>query len=440
MNPKLSHKIVRTPIDTINIFGAGGIRQSSIVEIYGLEKSGKSTCAYQTGALFQKDNMEGIVHIIDVENSVDYLRLREVFKFDMDRVKVHHCRTLEQAFNVLNNISQKMEYQAIGKFKDSKKTIKLVTKEKLLEMEDKDFLAYCEECGITEKDRKEATKELVFNGYIRGSKENGYVNPVLAIWDTIAVSKPQAEYDAAMSGDSAMNAGGIGMKARVIELYACTLLASMGGKPFTVLVLNQVRLSGFGSYTGPQEGSSGGNALKHNCHYRFKFTQQLQKAVREENYDDKVAGKMGTVSIVNIEKAKYCPITEDIRIYINDQLGGLIVPKEELAHLGKKLGLITDVRGPAFMIKGLEGKYVWNKGDKGMEENRYISNNPEIRNYLLTEITKHYRISYHTLDHLYKDVGLDSFGKPSEEEMMRQETIEDQQILKDMDANPFALQ
>lgn len=433
-----NHRVIRTPIDTVNIFGAGGIRQGSIAEIYGFEKSGKSTFSYQTGGLFLKDNPQGVVHIIDVENSVDLLRLREVFKYEMRRVKVHHCRTLESAFSLLNRLSEQLENQSIGKFKVGKKEFKILTKEKLEEMDDNSFFMYCDEHEIKETDRLEAMDSLLVRGLIRGNKDDDYMTPIFAIWDTIAVSKPKVEYEAAMKGEDAMNAGGLGMKARVIELHACALLASMGGKPYTVFVLNQIRLTGFGSWTGPSETSSGGNALKHNCHYRFKFTQLTTKDIREGNYNEAMGGKTGTTSKVTLEKAKFCPITQDIEIYINDQLGGVIVPSEELAKIALKIGLIEPVRGPAFIFKDHpETKFTWLKESK-TEGDKYISNNPQVRNHLMQEITKHYRKSYFTMDHLYRDVGLEEFGKPSEEEMREQRTVEDECILNELNSvNPF---
>lgn len=113
------HQVIRTPIDTVNIFGAGGIRQGTISEIYGFEKSGKSTFSYQTGGLFLSDNANGVVHIIDAENSVDRLRLELTFRYDMKRIVLHRCRTLEASFDVLNQLSAQLERQAVGKYKVS---------------------------------------------------------------------------------------------------------------------------------------------------------------------------------------------------------------------------------------------------------------------------------------------------------------------------------
>ena len=440
------HKVVRTPIDTVNIFGAGGIKQGTISEVYGVEKSGKSTFSYQTGGIFLKDNPTGVVHIIDVENSVDNIRLREVFKYDMSRVKIHYCRTLEQAFNVLNRLSNRLENQAIGKMKDGKKEHKLLTLEKLRALEDTAFYDYCETFKVPILDgstRDSLINNLLLEGVVRGTPESDYMHPVFAIWDTIAVSKPEDEYNAAMAEERAVNAGGMGLRARIIELYACALLASIGGKPMTTFVLNQIRLTGIGSYLGASETSSGGNALKHNCHYRFKFTQQTKKDVREANYDEDLGGKTGTVSVVTLEKAKFCPITQDVEIYINDQLGGVIIPSEELAKVALKVGLITSKnmgqKGKRFLLEDDETLYTWDKNNK-TEEDNYIVNNSRVRKLLMEKVTKHYRKSYFTMNLLYEDLGgaTSEFGRPSEEEMKTQKTIDDQEILNDLlNDNPF---
>ena len=77
-NP-IIHK-VPTPIDTINIVGCGGINLSTMSELWGPPRGGKSTFAYQTAGMFLKEYGEWArVLIIDAEGSADLIRLEYVF-------------------------------------------------------------------------------------------------------------------------------------------------------------------------------------------------------------------------------------------------------------------------------------------------------------------------------------------------------------------------
>lgn len=446
--------VIRTPVDTINILGAGGINQGVFAEFWGPEKSGKSTFSYQTASMFQRDNPDAVVHIIDVECSTDLGRLEHVFKMDMERIAIHNIYSLEESFAKILECADVIDKQRIGKFKDGRKEVKVLTKDELLSMDEKDFFSYCEgwetwvlkdngisvkepiRCKNFDNDRSILLKKLALAGGYRVSKSNGYATPVLIIWDTIACSRSLVELSKIEEGNLEKNAAGMGIASQVISKNMAMCLAKMGGKPLTCFILNQVRLTDFGSYTGPKETSYGSNALKHNCHYRFRFKRIDNKDTRESNYNKNINGKVGTNSTLSIEKSKFCPITEDIEIYINDQLGGIIVPKEELAVLARdKLNLITGRAGwYEFTSNPDMGKFRWEKTNEG---DKYISNNSEIRSYLIEEITRHYRRSYFTLDLLYKDVGLGEFGKPSEKDLLEQSTIDDQNILNDLEDNPF---
>jgi len=42
---KFEHNVIRTPIDTLNVIGAGGLLQGTITELWGPPGSGKSAYA-----------------------------------------------------------------------------------------------------------------------------------------------------------------------------------------------------------------------------------------------------------------------------------------------------------------------------------------------------------------------------------------------------------
>ena len=210
----------------------------------------------------------------------------------------------------------------------------------------------------------------------------------------------------------------------------------MGGKHLTLFLPNQVRLKGFGNYGGPQESFYGSYALEHNCHYIFKFDKINNRDSRLKNYDDDIKMKTGTDFRMKIEKVKFCPAVKEVNLYINDQLGGIIVPGEELAHVCLDLNILKKVH-MGYELKGHEdlGKLKWAASDT--DGDNYIANNSKIRKILMEEVTKHYRKSYFTLDLAYKNAGLDNYGKPSEDDMRDRKTIQDQGILQDLESNPF---
>lgn len=447
----MKNHVIRTPIDILNILGAGGLKPGSIAQMYGKPGSGKSTFCYQTAAIYQMDHPDAAIHIIDVENSVDMIRLVHVFKLDMDRVRIHNLQTLEEAFKLLIDIAVQMDNQVAGKSQEGKKQTKILSKNKVLEMSDEEFFKYAEQFKVITADEKSEpfiTAKRYNNDRARVMKvltlAGGYtvpeydnMTPTLAIWDTIAVSRPQAEFDKIAEGEMGKNAAGMNVSTQVISQKLAAVLSSMGGKVLTLFLPNQVRLKGFGGYGGPTESFYGSFALEHNCHYILHFAKINDKDSRVKNYDDDIKMKTGTDFRMKIEKTKFCPATQGVVLYINDQLGGVIVPGEELALIALELGLLNKVHN-GYEIKGKEkelGKLKWSK-EEAIDDN-YIANNSRIRNALMQEITKHYRKSYFTLDILYKECGLDMMGKPSEDEMKSRKTIEDQSILHDLDTNPF---
>ena len=454
MENEINH-VVRTPIDTLNILGAGGVRAGTILQAYGPPATGKSTFCYQTAALYQKDNPEAVVHIIDVENSVDLIRLEHVFKLDMDRVKIHNLQSLEDAFSLIIKIGEMMNKQIAGKMPTGNG--KMRSRDELLKMDDKDFWAYVGKfspLSMEEKppaivktryndDRVKAMKALGLAGGYR-IPEYGNMIPTLVIWDTIAVSRPKLDFENAKKGEAGVNAGGMNLSTRVISQNLSSVLAIMGGKVLTLFLPNQVRLKGFSGHGGPQESFYGSYALEHNCHYILKFNKIGGAGVINRNYDKEISMRTGTEFRMNIEKTKFCPVVHKIHLYINSQLGGIIVPGEEVAYLAKDLGILVPsnkeklLEGTEITIPSLPdlGVFKWYR-DQAKKGENYVANNVELRKILLEEITRHYRKSFFTLDYYYNDVGLGDYGKPSKEDAVTKQTIEDQEILQAIQDTPF---
>jgi RecA/RadA recombinase len=410
-----THNIIRTPIDTINIIGAGGVDQGTITEIAGPPGSGKSAYAYGTASNFLKDNPGGVVVILDPELSVDLIRLEYTFELDMSRVIILNARTLEDGFteifrilkDQISSLTADITFESFlsgWKLEDAMKLLKEVKIDFNLSLLDENVQTNPE---IIAKARKDICTILAFRGKLRPWTPI----PILIIWDTIAASKPKAEVEAAMAGKDPMNAGGMGLRARVLEVNLAIVMASLYERPVTIFLLNQIRTSGFGTYQGPKEGSSGGNALKHANHYYLWFSWS------KKLYDDKTKMYIGSKSTVSVLKSKFGPTIEKIPIYINDQLGGKIVSDNEPAFVAVDIGFIYS-SGTWWKIKGDPASYRWDKTERG----GYITNNPEIRRRCIEALVKHFRKNYFTLDIVYKKLGV-TLGELTEQESETRNTL-----------------
>lgn len=456
----MRHEVVRTPIDTLNVLGAGGIKRGSILQIYGTAGSGKSTFCYQTASMDLVDNEDCVLDIIDVENSADIIRLVHAFKLDMDRVTIHHMPTLEAAFKLVIDSADRMTEQRVKKIKlGGRKEIKLSSKDAILKMEDKEFFDYCSqfeiplpptmENGVTyesipivpedyDNDRTRMMKALArAGGYYLIDNRKSYATPRNIIWDTIAVSRPMAELEKIAEGDLAKNAAGMNVAAQVISTKLSACLSSMGGKPLTLFLPNQVRNKAKqGGMVGFEQGFAGSYALEHNCHYILRLKKVNNADSRAKNYDEGMGMKTGTDFRMTIEKTKFCPATQSVNLYINDQKGGIIIANEELAHVALEIGLMSKSSG-WYTIKNHEdlGKFRWDK--KAANGDNYISGNAQVRRILMEELARHYRTSYKTLDILYRESGKDDFGKPFPEDTASEESIQDEKMLDSMQEKLF---
>jgi RecA/RadA recombinase len=411
-----SHSVIRTPIDTINIIGAGGIDQGTITELAGPPGSGKSAYAYDTAANFLEDNKDGVVVILDPELSTNLIRLEFTFKIDMTRVIIKNARTLESGYFEIYRITADQDKQAVAKTTvdnflkdwDLKAAIKLM-KEAELEPD----LSLLDETisskEIIAKAQRSLATLLAFRGLLRPPRPT----PVLVIWDTIAASKPQKEVEAAMEGKDPRDAGGMGLRARINETNLAIVMSSLYNKPVTVFLLNQIRAAGIGTYH-VTETSSGGNALKHAAHYYFWFSKN------KKTYDDSLKMYIGSDSKVSVRKSKFGPTIDNIQIYINDQVGGKIISDDEAAMVAVDLGILYSTGGWWKLSIDKDKSYRWESS--AASGDNYISRNSELRELLLNEIARHFRKNYYTLNIVYEKLGL-TLGKLSDKDLEERKFI-----------------
>jgi RecA/RadA recombinase len=422
------HRTIRTPSDTCNVIGAGGINQCTMTELYGAPGVGKSAFAYDSASMFLDDNPDGIVLIIDPELSVDITRFRDVFKMDLDRVILRNAPDLESGFAEIYRAINGLKAQA-----EEKHTTEEFIK-KFIENPDYDALESIfgdvpEDIDIHKLGGKRyfGAEERRFIGKIasvlafHGKLKPARPTPILIIWDTIAVSEPRDEIAVAMEakGES-MNSGGRQLRARVIKHEISMTLANMFQKPITIFFLNQIRKVAGAHPNAPMvDGSTGGNALRHNCHYRFKI--HSPKKARNS------AGTViGTASKITIEKSKFSIEIEGIPIYIDSMAGGRIVAIDEAAHMCDSLGLITNNKSSWYrFLDEPDLAYTWERNVQSEKTGRWISNNPAVRKKCVELLARYYRTHYVTLDTVYKELGI-KIGELTEEQATERRAIIDQ--------------
>lgn len=418
-----THDVLETPSDTLNILGAGGLKEGKMLEAYGPAGSGKSSLVYDIGALFQQKHPNGQVVIIDVETSTDYVRMKHTFGYDMERVHIRPAAYLEEGFAIITNICQgRFDFEIGRQGKSSRRPASEIAK-----MGVNEYKRFFKELSLearwpfdkTDENKQADIDDLIELGVVVDDRNASKVPPTLVIWDSIAGSNSRTQFDAAISGDDKTNPGGMAERARVMtkELAVCNAQlynANLRGSPVTVMFINQVRTKGFGTYQGPSDhNSSGGKALEHFVHYRLYVLK------KKKVYDEELRANRGTISTVTIEKSKFCPTTQEIQIYIDDTLGGRIRKIDEIQLLAIQLGII-----------GTSGSWhywahEWEPGGKvakveGAKRYRFseLRENEEVRQRCVELVTHHFRKAYMSVDFLYREAGI-TLGEPTEEERQR---------------------
>lgn len=293
----LVHRL-RTPLETINILGCGGIKMGTLCECWGPPGGGKSTFCYQTGSYYQKDYPDGYLHLIDAENSFDEVRMRSIFDINIDstKFKVDPAPTIEDAFE------------------------KIVEGAALAKKEGVPYLAIVDSWTVLN------TKSALEN------VEEHIKNPEKT--------------------ELSMNSGGMMYKPRAGRHFLNLLMPMMYQAPMTVLIINQATTE-MGRFSATI-GSGGGYGLKHDIQFSMCFTK------KDSSIDGDVKlGFMNTTlatSQVDITKSKFIPEISGIPMYINIADGGTILPKKELVALAKAKGIIQQ-KGSWYTVEGMDKNY-----------------------------------------------------------------------------------
>jgi hypothetical protein len=340
---------LRSPIQTLNIAGAGGYQFAGIMAVEGRSKGGKSTFSYQTAGMFMEDYKDQAeLLILDTENvTKNALRLKHVFGLDVrndKRIHVEPAHTLE----IANDHIQR---------------------------------------------------------YIKSAKENNKF--LLIIWDSITNSsfnKAKEVMDKAMEsekeGEMALRGTTEPMaRAQVTKWCLNNTLHAIYNAPVFVILINQAttKMNQFNTSVG----SSGGFALEHNVDERLKFTP-IKTIEGSSEYL-----KAGTLSSVTVEKSRSIPGFKDIPIMIDDSLGGLIIPNQEIALLAPKLGEVP-------ILSSKNGGWYWvteqylppnaTEEMKKPKQLKDIINNQEYIDFIKSAIKVYLRKEYKLIDLAYKEI------------------------------------
>jgi len=287
---------LRTPLDTINILGSGGMRFSQVVELWGPPSGGKTTFAYETASNYCEDFPTGRLQILDAEGSVDDLRLEKVFNIPMDRVKIDPAPTIEAMFRAIS-----------------------------------DELLKCTKEGI----------------------------PYLGIIDSWTVLNTEADWKStadavATNKDLSMYAGGQMLKPRAGRFYLNMLMPMLYRKPASILLINQAttEIHRYGSNIV----SGGGFGLKHNVQFQLEFNKVTDAGI---NLNDNVNKVNHQKTIVNITKSKFIPEMVGITTFIDPSQGGRFIPNLEIIEQAQRHGIVVNKSG-WYSVPGMEGSYRFN--------------------------------------------------------------------------------
>lgn len=237
----------------------------------------------------------------------------------------------------------------------------------------------------------------------------------IVIWDSIAGSVPKCDYDNFTDDKSkgSMFSGGISLKARVNAHFLPQVTSTVSTSNVIVMLVNQVR-DKIGVYNPSGSfGRSGGRALEHAGHYRLYFK------LCQKYFDEAKGVNVGTYTKVSIEKSKFGCTSKNIPIYIDDLLGGKIVPGAEVLEQCCTTGVIKGHRKWYWFAtdEGKEGcvEYRWDESQKLKEDNPVLVGNQVLYERAIKELTRYYRCMSFTLDKTYELAGMTD-TTPSDED------------------------
>lgn len=252
-----------TPLSVLNCIFGEGIPLAAQVEVSGLPAGGKSTFAYgMMGAFQKKYGDRGVAVILDIEDSLDEVRLKQ-FGVDTNKVLRLPSLSLEKAFENM--------------FKMFNKIIKI----------------------------KEATNQDI---------------KLFIIYDSLDAGGTDKQYEQIDNGGSAMSFGGGMMeKPRLLKQNTAAVTKFLEQINAIVCYINQVSTKGIGTYVTTIE-SGGGYGKNHNMHIMLQFGAAKDDKIKEGDVEYTV----GTTSYIKITKNKTGPKFNSIPCYIDVRKLGVI--------------------------------------------------------------------------------------------------------------------
>lgn len=355
---RLNQYKCRTPCVTLNISNpspdgnSGGISLSSIVEVYGESRSGKSTFIYQTASYFLKDRGEQArLLIMSVEGYPNTMRLKMAFGLDIegdDRISVECTTTIEESNNCIQRYSKK-------------------------------------------------------------AKEEG--NLLFIIWDSISASsftRAKEAIDKSLekevgTTDSQAERGMTEPMARAQILKWClnNTLHAIYQQPVIVFLINQMTTKVNQFQT--SKDSSGGYALRHNVEERIRI--DFVKHIGGDGKGDLF--KTGTLSRVTIVKSRNIPGFQDIPIKINDQEGGVIEENYEIPLVASQFGILESSSGWYTIAKEYQIPEFAEKYKKG-KLLKDLMIDVEFIAYLKNAITRYICDNFKLVQFCYDEAGIDT--------------------------------
>jgi RecA/RadA recombinase len=348
-------KKLRTPVETINIANGGGLNSGSLIETWGESKGGKSTFCYQTAEYMLEDYPDSsMVLILDAESAVNKIRLKRAFGLDTEkdpRVVVRPAFTLEMGNDYIQQFAR-----------ESKKSGKLL----------------------------------------------------MVIWDSITASTFKKAYEAIQSSINAnesdkekeegSNRGATEPMARaqIVKWMLNNCLHLAYDQEIIFFYINQIttKVNKFNVSID----SSGGNALRHNVHERFRF--DYVKATGEtELY------KSGTISRVTVNKSRSIPSLRNIEITIDDSVGGKILPGEELIGVAIQLGLLNMKNGGWYSLDPEQTIGEIPEVFKKSQQKKFLITSVEAQDYLRILVRQYLRKNFSMVDWIYQDLEESASGE-----------------------------
>lgn len=278
---------IRTPLPMLQVITGGGIRFSTLVELYGSNKSGKTTTCYQSGGYFLDDyGDEAELKVLDSEISIDYNRLLSFgIHGDDPRLEIVPAAFIEDGM-------------------------------------------------------------LKIFKWIEGLKPN---HKMMIIWDTLSASPSRSAYDSAMTANKPeelkMYSGGMIDRPRIIKHYLRQVMTLLYGRKASLWMPNQV-FATLDTY-GPAMAAGEGSALKHDKHYSLLFARRDSDVTVEEGS----CAVVQTVSGYCLTKSKFSPEFKGAKggtgvpLYIDNTQGGVIDERLSLFYTSLEEQLIIQKGG-----------------------------------------------------------------------------------------------